>query len=189
MKNTNYSHVDISAVFSDKKSLLLCIEGIKDFSEHPHEVTLSKASTGQVPLRKSLENKKSLKLIRNKEATLTGTLLGSIIGIFLGYGFGEGLIPGFENFSKFGPIPTAIIGWAIFGVVGTWIGDWVGEKMPEYEIRKFIKKLKPKDILLSVHLDDPNERIQTLKLLRKLGAKEISTEKGHQYEHWSDTGR
>jgi hypothetical protein len=157
MKKSIYSADDISAVFSDKKSLLLYIEGLNDISSFHHHVTLTKA--------------------------VTGALLGSIIGIFVGYAFGEGLVPNFHDYNKFGPIPTAIFGWAVLGAVGTWIGGWIGTKMPEYETRSFIKKLSPKDILLTVHFDDPTERIHTVKLLQILGAKEILTETELTHNH------
>lgn len=183
MKNSKRSDYDyISGVFSNKKNLLLCIEGLKDFSSFDHQVKLSKAMTGQIPIKYHLKYTKPVKLIRNKEATLTGTLIGSFTGMFMGYAIGSGWAPFFAGFIKFGAVPTSILGFVILGMAGMLLGDWISSKLPEYEIRKFIKKRNPKDILLSVHMNDPKERLQTMELFRILGAKEILPERINYHE-------
>lgn len=113
------------------------------------------------------------------EGGVTGATTGGILGGSLGLlaGIGALAIPGLGPFIAAGPIMAALSGSAIGGSVGLLIGALVGSGIPEYEAKKYEAGLKQGNILISVHTDNGEEISQASEILKKEGAKDITSTK------------
>lgn len=103
----------------------------------------------------------------------TGGILGGSIGLLAG--LGALAIPGLGPFIAAGPIVAALSGSAIGGSLGLLIGSLVGAGIPEYEAKKYQAGLKAGNILISVHTDNNDQINKANDIMKKEGAKEIST--------------
>lgn len=111
------------------------------------------------------------------EGAVTGATTGGVLGGSLGLlaGIGALAIPGLGPFIAAGPIMAALSGSAIGGSLGLLIGALVGSGIPEYEAKKYEEGLKKGNILISVHTDNDEELKLAEEIMKKEGAKEIST--------------
>lgn len=111
------------------------------------------------------------------EGGVTGATTGGILGGSLGLlaGIGALAIPGLGPFIAAGPIMAALSGSAIGGSVGLLVGALIGSGIPEYEAKKYETGLKEGNILISVHTDNDGEIKRANEIMKREGAKDIST--------------
>lgn len=116
------------------------------------------------------------------EGTVVGVSAGGAIGGTLGLlaGIGALAIPGLGPFIAAGPIMAALSGAAAGAAVGGVAGALVGLGIPELEAKQYEGKIKSGNILLSVHVEDSDERARAKKILEESGAVDVVTagEKG-----------
>jgi hypothetical protein len=111
------------------------------------------------------------------EGAATGALSGGILGGSLGLlaGMGALAIPGLGPFIAAGPLLAALAGSALGGSFGLLVGALVGMGIPEYEAKRYQDSLKAGGVLISVHVDTPDEVDQAIDILKKEDATDIST--------------
>ncbi|MBA2727234.1 MAG: hypothetical protein H0U49_03565 [Parachlamydiaceae bacterium] len=111
------------------------------------------------------------------EGGVTGATTGGILGGSLGLlaGIGALAIPGLGPFIAAGPIMAALSGSAVGGSVGLLLGALIGSGIPEYEAEKYESGLKQGNILISVHTDSDEEITRASEIMKKEGAKDISS--------------
>ncbi len=111
------------------------------------------------------------------EGAVAGASAGGAIGGTLGLlvGFGALAIPGLGPFIAAGPIMAALSGAAAGAAVGGIAGALVGMGIPEIEAKQYEGKIKGGNILLSVHVDDGDQRAQVKKILEAGGAVDVVT--------------
>ncbi|MBN9376822.1 MAG: hypothetical protein BGO14_01485 [Chlamydiales bacterium 38-26] len=103
----------------------------------------------------------------------TGGILGGSLGLLAG--IGALAIPGLGAFIAAGPIMAALSGSAVGGGVGLLVGALIGSGIPEYEAKKYEAGLKEGHILISIHADNDDEIHKANEILKKEGAKDISS--------------
>lgn len=113
------------------------------------------------------------------EGGVTGAATGGILGGSLGLlaGIGALAIPGLGPFIAAGPIMAALSGSAVGGGLGLLIGALIGSGIPEYEAKKYEAGLKEGNILISVHIENDEELKRATEIMKKEGAKDISSTK------------
>jgi uncharacterized membrane protein len=111
------------------------------------------------------------------EGAVAGVGAGGVLGGTLGLlvGIGALAIPGLGPFIAAGPILAALSGAAAGAAVGGITGALVGMGIPEIEAKQYEGKIKGGNILLSVHIDDANERKRAKEILERHGAKDVVT--------------
>ncbi|HEV8052940.1 MAG TPA: hypothetical protein VGP47_10650 [Parachlamydiaceae bacterium] len=111
------------------------------------------------------------------EGGITGATTGGILGGSLGLlaGIGALAIPGLGPFIAAGPIMAALSGAALGGTAGGIIGALIGSGIPEYEAKKYEAGLREGNILISVHAKNDDQIKQISDIMKKEGAKDIST--------------
>jgi hypothetical protein len=111
------------------------------------------------------------------EGAVAGASAGGAIGGTLGLlaGIGALAIPGFGPFIAAGPIMAALSGAAAGAAVGGVTGALVGMGIPEMEAKQYEGKIKGGNILLSVHIDDGDQRARAKKILEAGGAVDVVT--------------
>jgi hypothetical protein len=111
------------------------------------------------------------------EGAVAGVGAGGAIGGTLGLlaGIGALAIPGLGPFIAAGPILAALSGAAAGAAVGGITGALVGMGIPEIEAKQYEGKIKGGNVLVSVHVEDADERGKAKKLLERHGATDIST--------------
>ena len=103
----------------------------------------------------------------------TGGVLGGSLGLLAG--IGALAIPGLGPFIAAGPIMAALSGSAVGGSLGLLIGALLGSGIPEYEAKKYEAGLKEGNILISVHTNSNEEIDRANEIMKKEGAKDISS--------------
>lgn len=111
------------------------------------------------------------------EGAVAGASAGGAIGGTMGLlaGIGALAIPGLGPFIAAGPIMAALSGAAAGAAVGGIAGALIGMGIPELEAKQYEGKVKGGNILLSVHVDDRDERARAKKILEAGGATDIVT--------------
>jgi hypothetical protein len=111
------------------------------------------------------------------EGAIAGVGAGSAIGGTLGLlaGIGALAIPGLGPFIAAGPIMAALSGAAAGAAVGGVTGALIGLGIPELEAKQYEGKIAGGNILISVHVDDGDERARAKKILEARGAFDIVT--------------
>ncbi|WP_394828947.1 hypothetical protein [Pendulispora albinea] len=111
------------------------------------------------------------------EGAVTGASAGGAIGGAMGLlaGIGALAIPGLSPFIAAGPIMAALSGAAAGAAVGGVAGALVGMGIPEVEAKQYEGKIKSGNILLSVHVDDADERARAKRILESGGAVDVVT--------------
>ena len=111
------------------------------------------------------------------EGAIAGVGTGGVIGGTLGLlaGIGALAIPGLGPFIAAGPIMAALSGAAAGAAVGGVAGALIGMGIPEVEARQYESKIKGGNILLSVHVEDGQERARAKRILERDGAVDIVT--------------
>jgi len=133
-----------------------------------------------MPLEKRYESVGTVRAEKHTKAPeggVTGATAGGILGGSLGLlaGIGALAIPGVGPFIAAGPLLAALSGTAVGGSLGLLVGSLIGAGIPEYEAKKYESALKQGQILISVHTSDDNELNKAKEILKKEGAKDISS--------------
>jgi hypothetical protein len=112
-----------------------------------------------------------------REGVTTGATSGAVIGGTFGWlaGIGALAIPGIGPFIAAGPIMAALAGVGVGGAVGGITGALVGMGIPEYEAKRYERRVKDGGILLSVHSDNSAWTNRAKEILEKSGAQDISS--------------
>jgi len=111
------------------------------------------------------------------EGAVAGASAGGAIGGTLGLlaGIGALAIPGVGPLIAAGPIMAALSGAAAGAAVGGLTGALVGMGIPEVEAKQYEGKVKSGAILLSVHVEDADERTRAKRILESGGATDVVT--------------
>lgn len=111
------------------------------------------------------------------EGTVAGVSAGGAIGGTLGLlvGVGALAIPGVGPFIAAGPIMSALSGAAAGAAVGGITGALVGMGIPEIEAKQYEGKVRGGSVLLSVHVEDSDERGRARRILEAAGAEDVTT--------------
>ncbi|NUO50641.1 MAG: DUF3341 domain-containing protein, partial [Polyangiaceae bacterium] len=111
------------------------------------------------------------------EGAAVGGVAGGAVGGTLGLlaGIGALAIPGLGPLIAAGPIMAALGGAGAGAAVGGLSGALVGMGIPEIEAKQYESKIRSGGILVSVHIDDANERKRAKEILDRAGAKDVST--------------
>lgn len=165
--SSGFSNEDISILYPDRNKDRLR-------TNERGDVDYEDTSTQRNMKRGSLTTEKHSKA---PEGGVTGATTGGILGGSLGLlaGIGALAIPGLGPFIAAGPIMAALSGSAIGGSVGLLIGALIGSGIPEYEAKKYEAGLKEGNILISVHTDNDEELKSVNEIMKKEGAKDISS--------------
>ncbi len=165
--SSRFSNEDISILYPDRNK-------DKIRTNERGEVAYEDSST-QRPVKKGgITTEKHSKA---PEGGVTGAATGGILGGSLGLlaGIGALAIPGLGPFIAAGPIMGALSGSAVGGSLGLLIGALVGSGIPEYEAKRYEAGLKEGNILISVHTDSDEEMKRANEIMKKEGAKDISS--------------
>lgn len=111
------------------------------------------------------------------EGAVTGGGSGAVIGAALGWLVGAGslALPGFEAMAAAGPAMGMLGGMGLGVTVGGLSGAIAGAGVPEYEAKRYAGQVRKGSILVSVHCDNPEWAKQAKAMLKKTGARDIST--------------
>jgi hypothetical protein len=110
------------------------------------------------------------------EGAVTGASAGGALGGALGLlaGIGALAIPGVGPFIAAGPIMAALSGAAAGAAVGGIGGALVGMGIPELEAKQYESKIKGGNILMSVHVENSEDRTRAKKILENGGAVDVA---------------
>lgn len=111
------------------------------------------------------------------EGAVAGVGAGGAIGGTLGLlaGIGALTIPGAGLFIAAGPIMAALSGAAAGAAVGGITGALVGLGIPEIEAKQYEGKVKGGNVLLSVHVEDDDQKARAKTILEDGGAEDVVT--------------
>ena len=111
------------------------------------------------------------------EGATTGAGTGAVLGGALGWlaGIGALAIPGVGPLIAAGPIMAALAGVGVGGAVGGIAGALIGLGIPEYEAKRYERRVKEGGILLSVHSDNSEWTKRAKQILEATGAQDISS--------------
>jgi len=144
LKAAGIPNKDISVLLSDKGST-------KEFAKETHTKT---PEAGAIAGAK------------------VGGLLGGTLGLLVG--IGTLAIPAVGPFIAAGPIMGALSGTAFGVAVGGISGTLVGLGLTELEAKRYETKLKAGNVLVSVHLDGPEQTQRVRDIFQRAGAEDIS---------------
>ncbi len=105
----------------------------------------------------------------------TGGILFGALGLLAG--IGTLAIPGVGPFIAAGPIMAMLSGAAVGATVGGLTGALVGMGIPEYEAKQYANKIKTGHVLISVHVDDNEEKDRARQILKDCEAEHIAVSK------------
>jgi hypothetical protein len=131
--------------------------------------------TEREAIRAAIDGKKS----RAPEAAVAGAGTGGIVGGALGFLAGIGVLvcPGLLAIASAGPMLTAIGGAAVGVALGGFAGAIAGATVPEHKTRLYAGVAKGARIVLAVHAEDGFEREQAEEILRRWGARDVTSTK------------
>jgi hypothetical protein len=111
------------------------------------------------------------------EGAVAGASAGGVIGGTLGLlaGIGTLAIPGLGPFIAAGPIMAALSGGAAGATLGGITGALVGMGIPEIEAKQYEGRVAKGSILISVHVENPDERTRAKNILTAGGALDIKS--------------
>jgi len=111
------------------------------------------------------------------EGAVAGVGAGGAIGGALGLlaGIGALAIPGLGPFIAAGPIMAALSGAAAGAAVGGVTGALIGLGIPEIEAKQYEGKIASGNVLVSVHVDNGNERDVAKRIFERARATDIMT--------------
>ena len=113
------------------------------------------------------------------QGAATGAGAGGIVGGTLGLlaGIGSLAIPGVGPFIAAGPILAALSAAAVGATIGGVSGALVGLGIPEYEAKQYADKVKTGNILISIHVDNHEEKDRAHQILKDCEATDITVSK------------
>jgi len=111
------------------------------------------------------------------EGAVAGGSTGAVAGAAVGWLLGAGalMVPGMEPLATAGPVIAMMGGLGAGVTLGGLVGALVGSGIPEYEAKRYEGRVRRGGILLSVHCDNPEWSKTAKAILRKSGARDIST--------------
>jgi hypothetical protein len=111
------------------------------------------------------------------EGSAVGATAGGVIGGTLGLlaGIGSLAIPGLGPLIAAGPIMATLSGGAAGAALGAVSGALVGMGIPEIEAKQYESKVKGGNILISVHVEDSDERASAKQVFEQCGATDVVT--------------
>jgi hypothetical protein len=101
-----------------------------------------------------------------------GGLLGGTLGLLVG--IGALAIPGVGPFIAAGPLMGALSGTALGVAVGGITGTLIGLGITEVEAKRYESKLKAGNVLVSVHMESPDQTQRVKDIFQHAGAEDIS---------------
>jgi hypothetical protein len=109
------------------------------------------------------------------EGAIGGAGAGGVVGGTLGLlaGIGALAIPGLGPFIAAGPIMAALSGAAAGATVGGITGALVGMGFPEVEAKQYEGKVKSGNILMSVHVENADQKDRAKKAFAKARATDV----------------
>lgn len=109
------------------------------------------------------------------EGAVIGGIVGGIIGAVVGWLTSAGLlaIPDLGLLVAAGPIVSALASAGAVGALGGIIGGLAGLRVPEYEAKRFVGRIKRGGVLMSVHCDNDDWVKRARNLLEQTGAEDI----------------
>jgi len=110
------------------------------------------------------------------EGAVIGGSAGGFFGGVAGWLIGIGVlpIPGMGPLLAAGPIFAALSGAAVGAAAGGLSGALAGLGFPEYEARLYAGKLRDGNILVAVHVENPQERIVARQIFERAQAQDIA---------------
>lgn len=109
-----------------------------------------------------------------------GAAIGTLMGLLVGLGVLS--IPGIGPFFVIGTVVAAISAVFMGAVFGGVVGSVVGLGVAELHARQYESKIRAGAILMSISVDDRDQRAHARKILAGYGATNIATV-GERYEH------
>jgi hypothetical protein len=111
------------------------------------------------------------------EGTVAGGGSGAVLGAAFGWlvGAGSVLIPGLEAMHAAGPVLGMLGGMGAGVTLGGLTGAVIGFGVPEYEAKRYEGRVRKGGILLSVHCDNSEWTNTARTILKRTGARDIST--------------
>lgn len=111
------------------------------------------------------------------EGAVAGGGSGAVAGAAIGWLLGAGalMVPGLEHMAAAGPVIGMMGGLGAGVTLGGLVGALVGSGIPEYEAKRYEGRVRRGGILLSVHCDNPEWSKTAKTILKKTGARDIST--------------
>jgi len=93
------------------------------------------------------------------EGIAWGVFFGAIVGGLMAYlNFARYLVtPWTVDLLNAGPVMAVLSGVALFGAIGFFAGMLIGLAFPEYEAKKYERKIKVGSTLVAVHTDSADE--------------------------------
>ena len=111
------------------------------------------------------------------EGAVAGGGSGAVVGAAFGWLVGAGslLVPGLEAMQAAGPVVGMMGGMGAGVMLGGLTGAVIGAGVPEYEAKRYEGRVRKGGILVSVHCDDPAWAKNARRILKRTGARDIST--------------
>jgi hypothetical protein len=111
------------------------------------------------------------------EGAVAGGSSGAVIGAAAGWLAGAGalMIPGLESLAATGPVVAMFGGIGLGSTIGGLAGALAGAGVPEYEAKRYEGRIRKGGILLSVHCDDAAWAKNAKRILKRTGARDVST--------------
>ena len=165
-KNTS-----VYGILPTQTQLASCLDRLRNAGFRPEDVSLL--------MPENLGNKDFAHEQSSKapEGATTGGVAGGVLGGALGWlvGIGALAIPGLGPFIAAGPIMAALAGAGAGAAVGGATGGLIGLGSPELEAKRYERKVKEGNILLSVHTENSEEIKRAKEIFTKAGAHDICT--------------
>jgi hypothetical protein len=115
------------------------------------------------------------------EGAVAGGVAGAVIGGALAWLGSEGVIAlplvSADALGAAGLAMAILAGVGAFGLLGASLGAFVGWFSPEYEAKRYVGRIRSGGVLLSVHCDNADWRLQAKKAMRHTGARGIASAK------------
>jgi len=110
------------------------------------------------------------------EGAVIGGSAGGVLGGFAGWLISIGVlsIPGAGPLLAAGPLFAALSGAALGVAAGGLSGALAGLGFPEYEAKLYAGKLRDGNILVAVHVNNPQERIVARQIFERAQAHDIA---------------
>ena len=102
----------------------------------------------------------------------TGGVLGGTIGLLAG--IGSLAIPGLGPLTEAGPVMAALSGAALGAAAGGIAGAIIGLNIPEYEAKRYVVASQDGKILISVHVENDQEKERAKRIFHDAEAQGIA---------------
>jgi len=145
------------------------VEGLKNANFTTDDISLL------MPDRFGAEELGYEKHSKAPEGMTTGLSTGAILGGALGYlaGIGALSIPGLGPLIAAGPLVAAMGGLMVGGALGGVSGGLIGLGIPEYEAKKYERKIRSGSTLIAVHVETAKEAKLAEDVFRLVGGTDI----------------